>query len=397
MTVRARRDCLNRGYPTNLFLSGSFRANAIGLSMSISLRLDVGQTPAVQAERRAAGAIPFVRANAMTPFFSFLNELGAPLDRLRQQARVPTSLVEDPEALLPVFSCYRFVELAARQEKLEDIGVIVGQRASSFDLGAYGAALRGSSTVYEYLQIGVALLGGHSSGTRMWLQPETAAIRVNQQLIGPHSTGRCLGDLYTLVLTINTLRQFFGPNWSPGEVRLLAGNEVFLEDRDIFGDAPVFTGQCRTSFTVSRSLMQILVHRQCPDAAPGREARLGGRQPIPTDFRSSAEQLILSLLSDGYSGIQTAAEAAGTSPRTLQRRLAEAGTTYAELLAASRLRTAKHWLTTTDMPIAEMSSALGYTAASNFARAFRRQTGLSPAAYRRTRGRHAAIAAGLTD
>jgi AraC-like DNA-binding protein len=387
MTVRASRDCVKTGYPTNLFLSGSFRANAIGLSMSISLQLDVGQTPGVQAERRAAGAIPFVRANALTPFFRFLNELGAPVDRFCQQARMPRSHRQEPEALLPVFSCYRFIELAARQEKLEDIGVLVGQRASSFDLGAYGAALRGTSTVYEYLQIGVSLIGGHSSGTRLWLQPQADVLRVNQHLIGPSSTGRCIGDLYTLILTISTLRQFFGPTWSPGEVRLLAGTEVFLGDRDIFGDASLITGQRFTSFTVSRPLMQTLVHYQCAGAAPGQHTRLGESQPIPTDFRSSAEQLILSLLSDGYAGIQTTAEAAGTSPRTLQRRLAEAGVTYAELLAASRLRTAKEWLTTSDMPIAEMSSALGYTAATNFARAFRRQTGLSPAAYRRTRYR----------
>ena len=354
--------------------------------MSVYSGFDAGQTPGMPAEERAPGPIAFVRANALGPFLGFLDELGTPLDRLFRQARLPGSPLQNPEALLPVFSCYRFIELAARQEKLEDMGVLVGQRASSFDLGAYGAALRGTSSVFEYLQIGVNLIGGHSSGTRLWLAPEADALRVNQYLIGPHSMGRCLGDLYTLVLTINTLRQFFGPTWSPGEIRLMAGTESFLGDRAVFRDAPLITGQRCTSFTVSRSLAQTLIHHPCRNTAPEQSTRSGESPPIPADFRSSAERLILSLLSDGYSGIQTAAEAAGMSPRTLQRRLSKAGVTYAEVLTASRLRFAKEWLTTSDMPITEMSSALGYTAASNFARAFRRQTGLSPVAYRRLRG-----------
>lgn len=351
--------------------------------MSGAFGLDADHKPGRAVKRPTAGPIPFVRASAFAPFVRVARGLGAPVDRLLEQAKVPPSLLDAPEALLPVFSGYRFLELAARQGRLEDIGVQVGQRASSFELGAYGAALQGTSTVYEYLKIGVRLIGGHSSGTRLWLKQEADAVRLNQYLTGPQSPGRCAGDLYTLVITINTLRQFFGPTWSPGEVRLLAGTEAFLGDREVFGDAPLITGQRCTSFTVPRPLMQRLVSGRHAAAHPGNENKLAESQLMPTDFRTSAEQLVGSLLTDRYPGIRTAAEAAGMSPRTLQRRLAEAGVTYAELVATSRLRTAKDWLTQSDMPIAEIAAALGYSAASNFARAFRRQTGLSPAAYRR--------------
>jgi AraC-like DNA-binding protein len=354
--------------------------------MSTGTKLDVDQKPPEGGKLRTAGPIPFVRANAFAPFVGFLNDLGAPTDDLLQQAKVPASLLEDPEALLSVFSGYRFIELAAGREHLEDIGILVGQRASAFDLGAYGAALWGASTAYEYLEHGVRLIGGHSSGTRLWLEPEPDGLRVSQYLAGPESRGRGIADIFTLVLTINTLRQFFGPTWSPREVRLLAGTEALLGDQEVFGDAPLITGQRYTSFTVSRELMHLPVPHQQADASQPDHARMTDSPPIATDFRTSIDQLIVALLSDGYPGIQATAEAAGMSPRTLQRRLTEAGVTYAELVAANRCRIAKDWLKTSDMTIAEISSALGYTAASNFARAFRRQTGLSPAAYRRLRG-----------
>lgn len=92
----------------------------------------------------------------------------------------------------------------------------------------------------------------------------------------------------------------------------------------------------------------------------------------------------MSLLVDGYPSVEVAADAAGMSPRTLQRRLAGAGVTYSDLVAAGRMRLAKTWLTETDMPVASIAAMLAYTEASNFSRAFRRQTGMSPLEYRRS-------------
>ena len=212
-------------------------------------------------------------------------------------------------------------------------------------------------------------------------------LRVNQHLAGPPSAGRCIADIYTLVITISMLRRMVAPTWSPGEVRLLAGDESLLGNRDVFGDAPLITGQRHSSFTIARLLLQLPVPSGRAGTTPHNARRNATGQPMPTDFKTSAEQVIMSQLSDGYPGIQAVAEAASMSPRTLQRRLAESGTTFSRLVATSRLRMAKTWLTESDMPIAQIASTLGYTEASNFARAFRRQTGVSPATYRRNQAR----------
>lgn len=291
--------------------------------------------------------------------------------------------MHDLEALIPTAAGYRFIELAARQERIEDLGVVVGQRASAFELGVYGAALRQTSSVVEYLHVGVRLISQHSSGTRLWLTSEDASIRVNQHVKGPPSLGRCIADLYTLTLTINMLRRFIGPAWDPDEVRLLAGDERLLGDRAFFGDALLIVGQRHTSLTVQRALLQLPVSPPGTRAPPdcGNSTTVG--RPMPNDFRTSAEELILGLLGDGYPSIQAAAEAAGMRPRTMQRRLADVGLTYKGLVSASRLRLAKAWLAESDLPISEIAARLGYSEAANFTRAFRRETGLPPAAYRR--------------
>jgi AraC-like DNA-binding protein len=80
--------------------------------------------------------------------------------------------------------------------------------------------------------------------------------------------------------------------------------------------------------------------------------------------------------------IDTVAETLTMSRRSLQRSLAKQGLTYSQLLAETRMRQAADRLENTDEPIAEISFDLAYTDASNFTRAFRRQTGVSPQTFR---------------
>jgi AraC-like DNA-binding protein len=359
-----------------------------GLTVSSGSRLDPGQQANDRQWRCSRAPIPFVRANALAPFVGFFDSIGAPVERLLDRARLSPSLLEDPEALVPTFSVFRFAEIAALQERVEDLGVLVGQRTSPFDLGAYGAALQESATVYEYLKLGIGLIGAHSNGTRLWMTREPGGLRINQHLVGPPSRGHCIGDVFTLVITLNTLRRFFGPTWSPGEVRLLAGDEALVGDRAVFGEARLITGQRHTSFTIAPAPGHLPISLGRSAAARDLPQRLGAAPSMPMDFQASVEQLVQSLMVDGHLDIDTVAEVAGMSSRTLQRRLAEKRLTYAGLVSKSRLRMARTWLAGSDMPVGEIAALLGYSEATNFARAFRREVGISPAAYRRSRQRN---------
>jgi AraC-like DNA-binding protein len=103
---------------------------------------------------------------------------------------------------------------------------------------------------------------------------------------------------------------------------------------------------------------------------------------MPEGIQAAVERLTAVLLLDGYPDIRLAAEAAGLSVRTLQRRLVDTGLTYSQLISESRMRLAVEWLTDSDMSIAEIAGSLGYTDAANFARAFRRRKGMSPRSFR---------------
>lgn len=85
---------------------------------------------------------------------------------------------------------------------------------------------------------------------------------------------------------------------------------------------------------------------------------------------------------DGYPRLTLAAEIAGTSVRTLQRRLGARGSSYSELVDRARFDVASRMLTETDAPSIQIAQATAYTDPSHFARAFRRIAGVSPSEYR---------------
>lgn len=73
----------------------------------------------------------------------------------------------------------------------------------------------------------------------------------------------------------------------------------------------------------------------------------------------------------------------GLSPRTLQRKLNELGTTFSEELEKSRRERAYRWVLETELPLRTIAKRIGFSDPACFSRAFRRWYHMSPASFRR--------------
>ncbi len=86
------------------------------------------------------------------------------------------------------------------------------------------------------------------------------------------------------------------------------------------------------------------------------------------------------------------ARAISTSPRQLQRAYARFGSSFGEDLLARRMAVAAQLLAEQpSIAVGDVARLVGYRQRSNFARAFRRRYGLSPAVFRARALRHAAL------
>ena len=81
--------------------------------------------------------------------------------------------------------------------------------------------------------------------------------------------------------------------------------------------------------------------------------------------------------------LPTIAKAMNSSPRTINRQLAQLNTTYQHILDDVRREKAIDLLTYSKINIEQIAIQLGYNDPSNFGRAFRRWLGKSPRAFRK--------------
>jgi AraC-like DNA-binding protein len=93
---------------------------------------------------------------------------------------------------------------------------------------------------------------------------------------------------------------------------------------------------------------------------------------------------IIEQLHDGRPNQEAIAKTLHVSLRSLQRRLKDEATSFQELLETTQQELALQYMRDSRRSIGEITYLLGFSEPSNFTRAFKRWTGLSPAAFRKT-------------
>jgi AraC-like DNA-binding protein len=101
-----------------------------------------------------------------------------------------------------------------------------------------------------------------------------------------------------------------------------------------------------------------------------------------SDVVSRCRAAVLEHLSSGEGTAEDTAKQLHMSPRTLQRKLAEANTTYLELVDDTRKDLALRYIEDPRHSFTDITFSLGFSQPSAFTRAFRRWTTLSPSEYR---------------
>lgn len=107
-------------------------------------------------------------------------------------------------------------------------------------------------------------------------------------------------------------------------------------------------------------------------------------QDMGDHFTGKVRQLLTRILHKGDPRREQVAEMLCVSERTLQRRLSEEGTSFAELVDAVRRERAERMLARGFLSVTEMACELGFSDPSNFYRACKRWFGLSPSSLRVT-------------
>jgi len=321
-------------------------------------------------------------AHGLRGLLDAFGRLGYDVDDLLAAAGLTRADVADPDALLP---CSSISDICARSQRLRPLKNLALRLALETPIGAFPLLdylVLSSDTVGDAFRQLARYLGIVGSPIAFAFHDEEEPVRV--VLSAP---GNVFAIEYTVLLSLVHMRRE-----TEGEV---AASIHFSHRPEDVGEieqhlrCPVRAEDDWDGFSLTRAswarrprrrdpILHALLERQADDAAE--------RLSAPQDARSRLRDLLVRRLTTGDVRIDAAARQLGTTPRTLQRRLADTGTTYQELLEEIRREAAAGYMRQSDLSAGQIGYLLGYSEPAAFHRAFKRWYRVTPLEYRRKIG-----------
>jgi AraC-like DNA-binding protein len=295
--------------------------------------------------------------------------------------------LSQPGAQLPIRTVEALVQRARELSGEPGLGFHLGLQMRISAHGDLGFAAMTASTVREALEIAqrftptrttaIGLRLHEGSGVAALVIDEHAplgeardvvllALVVGIWQMGNALTGRELAGDVDLAFDEPEYFARFAP-FSPGRIRFgQATNQLVFDP-----------GVLDLSFVMADPVAQRVAREQCERALDV----IGQKASLLTQVRGLIPQQ-----EGGFRTLEQVARCLHVSGRTLKRRLSEHGTSFSELLDEQRRHLAMLLLRSPDSSIEDVADRLGYTDPANFTRAFRRWTGQTPRAFRRSGG-----------
>ncbi len=309
-----------------------------------------------------------------------VTEQGQDANALAVAADLSPRAFDEPDLFVRAAAVVDFLELAARAC---DAPAFALQHARRLPLGILGQGwmiMRAADTVGVALRDFVDLYGIYTDAGSLhmdkardkgdtWLRYDFLPI------------GRW-GERQIIHLTLGCICLFVAENlgrraWRPQRVAL---REVPVDPRpyvEFFGPGVRF-GQDRDALLIDQETLHSAmgagavrsrVHRSLlrQAASPGRAVVAQVKALLGTLLRH-----------DDHRGMEAMSSALGMAPRTLQRRLGDAGSSYRELMDEVRADLAWRHVQRSDLSFGQVANLLGYDSQAAFSRAFRRWHGQTP-------------------
>ena len=320
--------------------------------------------------------IPLVRAKYVHAFDGVLARIGAPRRRLLERVGLSEGVLEDPESIIPAHQAWAFIGSAARSEGIDDLGLVAGDMSIQ-DYGAFSAQLLQVPNLNQALMAFCQLALHEYSRADFYVSQSERATWFCRGPIDGNEAEKKHVELLALTMMIATVRLAAGADWHPPIVYLQTRDTRRVQHHHLFARSTVRFGNRVTAFEVPQHLLA----KELPRAPVSRHDQEYDR--LKHEFPVSIRQIVDSMVVDGAPRIAAVAKAVGGSVRTLQRRLSDIDTTFSGIVEEAKMKSANRMMTQTDCTLTEIAYGLGYSDQAHFTRAFRRWTGVSPAAFRR--------------
>ena len=327
-----------------------------------------------------------IRAFFLEPVVGELRRVGLLSEGVLREHCLSLDDLSSPYRWIPLRNHIGLLEDVAKVTGNDLVGLDLGMGFSQQMLGPFAALLQSARTLgdaFEFLR----------TFQQAWQANTTFVIERGEELTyflySIHDAKiwpRRQDAEFTLAALVSIVRELGLPRWHPEAVEFEHPLPRSYDRLTSFFGAPVRGGMLVNRITVRTEDLD-------------RPLRNGGEH-LPRDFAKTLCRHLLDLMrNDDDAGsnisevvaasidrrlghslmtIETVARDLNMSPRSLRRKLDDAGTSFRAILQERRHAKAEMLLSSQTIQTAELAEQLGYSDAAVFSRAFKEWTGLSP-------------------
>ena len=326
--------------------------------------------------------------HGLNPLIGWLKENNLDFAGFLKEAGIPVSALEDPEYKILPNQELGFYAAACRELKRADLGLIIGLRYHISSYGMLGLAAMTAPDLYGCYQ----RFFDHIVMT--WTYFRFIMYDEGEYGVMEMEPLRDLGDAYTFMRDRDISASYLiacealGRRLPLSRVQLKQQNSDYEEHYAKIFQAPIEFSAPREAMVFDKKWFDEPLHRA--DLATSK-VFASQCEPISAVLRNEynlTEHIRAMVLNweEAPKTLEEVAEVLHITPRTIQRKLNAAGTSYKELVEEVRTNTAIEYLRSTNMSIEAIASKVGYSDSSSFSHGFKRATGKTPSAFRSEAG-----------
>lgn len=324
------------------------------------------------------------RASIFVGFQEFLAERGCALAPLLEAAGLTSDCIADPDRDISVAAVAAVLEAAAEKTGDPCLGLHWAENYPAGASGVFGQLLIHAGTLGEAM----AAIARYFS---LIVVPPNIEFRHDGNLailtwrLPPPAPSLTQYMSFGVAIAVLRLRAVAGPGWQP-EYASLGVRELpcAADAHRLLG--PVIHYNAPACEVAVQSALLTCGPEHSNTRLYGLMRDLGERllaeRPMTSGAVQAAQGVLLRQLEKGDVSLEAIARALDLTPRALQSRLQQSGTTFEAVLNETRAGLAERFLRDTDLPLAEIALLLGFSEQSAFTRAAARWFGVAPSAYR---------------
>lgn len=321
-------------------------------------------------------SLPLVRLSVLRPLVEGLRERGIDPDSVLETVGLNEEAVQRDDEAVHVMVVHQFVENAATSARDKTFAASIGLRIDTSGWPMLQTAMSNARTLGDFLSIYVSASNQVASSVLAYVEVRGETAVFGEQRLFEPTIEPAQNDGFMAALAFSILRRALGEEFDPSKVSVVVCQpdvlpEAFSRCTCLAGDSMGF----RIRFP---SAWMALTVGPLRDAEPSR--RLS--DDYSEDFLCSFRKLLERRMGSGRVSAASAAELVAMQRGRLARRLSREGTDITTEIRRAEVAYAADQLSRSKRSIGDIAAALGYTDAANFARAFRKQTGMTPTQYR---------------